>query len=64
MKTCEHCPFPRRCEPAERCIAYKKDAEAVILPEPAPVPVVTTSGVGMTGKIKSGKKAKTNAKLH
>ena len=58
MKTCKNCPFPRRCEPADRCIAYKTGAEPVILPEPVPVPVMTTRGFGVTGKAKSGKKGK------
>lgn len=56
MKTCEHCPYPHRCMPQERCIAYKIGGEGGTLPEPVSHPVATTSGVGMTGKIKTGKK--------
>jgi len=68
MEICEHCPYPHRCGPQERCIAYKIGGEGDILPEPVEVrvfhPVMTTDGIGMTGKIKSGKKkAKKNAKL-
>jgi hypothetical protein len=49
--------MPRRCLSAERCIVYKEDAEAMVLPEPKPVPVKTSFGVGSTGK-----KAKKGAK--
>jgi len=55
MQTCEHCPFPRRCENQERCVAYKTDAVPVTLPEPVSVPVITSQGVGMTGKPKKAK---------
>lgn len=50
MKTCEHCPYPKRCIPADRCIAYKIGAEPVILPDPKPMEINTTFGVGTTGK--------------
>lgn len=56
MQTCPNCPFPRRCTSQERCIAYKIGAEPVILPDPKPVPVKTSFGSGLTGKIKKGKK--------
>lgn len=62
MNICDNCPFPRRCEPAERCIAYKKDAEPVILAEPTPVPVKTTTGVGMTSPLRKSAKKKKAAK--
>jgi hypothetical protein len=62
MNICDNCPFPRRCEPAGRCIAYKKGAEPVIMPEPTPVPVKTTGGVGMTGMIKKTLKKKATKK--
>lgn len=65
MNTCENCPYPSRCAAQDRCIAYKIGGEGGILPEPVSHPVATTSGVSMTGKIKSGKKKATrNAKLH
>jgi len=38
------------------CIAYKIGGEGGILPEPVSHSVMTTDGIGMTGKIKSGKK--------
>jgi len=56
MQTCEHCPYPARCEMQQRCIQSKINATPVILPEPVPVPVKTSNGIGMTGKIKTGKK--------
>ena len=49
MNTCENCPLPRRCLSADRCIVYKEGAVSVDNPEPAPVPVSTTFGIGMTG---------------
>lgn len=55
MNICEHCPFPRRCENQDRCVAYKTDAVPVTLPEPVSVPVITTQGSGMTGKPKKTK---------
>lgn len=58
MELCEHCPYPHRCKPQQRCIAYKKDGVSVTLPEPVPHPVITSSGISMTGKIKTGKKKK------
>lgn len=62
MNICSNCPFPRRCEPQNRCIAYKKDAEPVIMPEPQSVPVKTSNGIGMTGKIKRTVKKKATKK--
>ena len=56
METCNNCPFPKRCIPANRCIAYKVDATPVVLPEPKPVPVKTSFGIGMNGKAKKAKK--------
>jgi len=35
---------------------YKKGAQSVTLPEPVSHPVITSNGIGMTGKIKTGKK--------
>ena len=52
METCEHCPLPRRCLSAERCIVYKEGAVVLPTPEPTPHPVETTSGMKMTGVIK------------
>ena len=62
MQKCEHCPYPARCEMQQRCIQNKINAKPVVLPEPIPVPVKTSSGIGMTGKIKIAKKEKKNAK--
>jgi len=56
MNVCEHCPYPHRCGAQKRCIMYKKGAQSVTLPEPVSHPVITSSGIGMTGKIKTGKK--------
>lgn len=56
MKLCEHCPYPSRCEMQQRCIRQKINATPVVLPEPMPVPVKTSNGIGMTGKIKAAKK--------
>ena len=56
MTPCDKCPYPSRCESQDRCIVYKIGGEGGILPEPVSHPVATTSGVGMTGKIKTGKK--------
>ena len=56
MNLCEHCPYPHRCEPQQRCIAYKKDGVSVTLPEPVSHAVITSSGIGMTGKTKPKKK--------
>lgn len=58
MEICDNCPFPRRCEHQVRCIAYKKGAEPVIMPEPAPVPVLTSTGIGMTGPMRKTSKKK------
>lgn len=60
MKTCEHCPFPKRCIPADRCIAYKIGAVSYEAPAPKPMEVNTTFGVGSTGTApsKSSGKAK------
>ena len=62
MNVCENCPYPRRCEPQGRCIAYKKDAKPAIMTEPTPVPVLTSTGISMTGFIK--KPAKKKAKKY
>lgn len=53
MKTCEHCPYPKRCIPADRCIAFKIGAEPVILRDPKPIEINTTYGVGTTAKDKA-----------
>ena len=53
MKTCEHCPYPKRCIPADRCIAFKIGAEPVILADPKPIEINTTYGVGTTAKAPS-----------
>lgn len=59
MNICDNCPYPSRCGAQQRCIAYKKDAESVTLPEPVSHPVITSAGVGMTGNVKTGKKKAT-----
>lgn len=58
MNVCENCPYPRRCEPQGRCIAYKKGAKPVIMQEPKSVPVMTSTGIGMTGFVKKPPKKK------
>lgn len=64
MQICKNCPYPARCEAQQRCIAHKIGGVGTELPAPIPHPVKTTSGVSMTGKIKTGKKkaAKKNGK--
>ena len=37
---------------------YKIGAKPVIMPEPEPVPVMTSNGIGMTGIIKKTSKKK------
>ena len=56
MNHCENCPYPKRCEAQERCIVHKITNTPVILPQPTPQPIETTSGVKMSGIIKKGKK--------
>lgn len=56
MNLCNNCPYPNRCNAQQRCIAYKIGGVGTELPEPVSHPVKTSSGVGMTGKIKTGKK--------
>ena len=56
MNLCDNCPYPHRCGAQKRCIAYKKDGVSVTLPEPVSHPVITSNGIGMTGKVKTGKK--------
>ena len=58
MNVCQNCPYPRRCEPQGRCIAYKKDAKPVIMTETKPVPVLTSTGISMTGFVKKPPKKK------
>ena len=58
MNTCSKCPYPSRCQAQARCIAYKNDAKPVIMQEPKSVPVMTSTGIGMTGTIKQTFKKK------
>ena len=62
MQTCTHCPYPARCSAQERCIAYKIGGTGTELPPPVPHAVITSSGISMTGKVKTvlKKKAKKN----
>jgi len=58
----DKCPYPTRCQAQARCIAYKKDAKPVIMQEPKSVPVMTSTGIGMTGAIKQTFKKKAKKK--
>ena len=58
MSICDKCPYPKRCQAQARCIAYKKDAKPVIMQEPKSVPVMTSTGIGMTGILKKTSKKK------
>lgn len=51
MKVCPDCPYRGRCENMDRCI-QKRNTVSIELPQPKPVPVSTTSGVVMSGKVK------------
>lgn len=62
MQACNKCPMPRRCVSSGRCIVYKEGAVAVSNPEPKPVPVMTSSGIKMTGPIKKAAPKKAIAK--
>lgn len=56
MNHCEGCPYPKRCAAQERCIAHKSTATPVVIPQPKPQPIETTSGSRLSGIIKKGKK--------
>lgn len=71
MNVCPDCPYRGRCESMGRCI-QKRNAVSIELPQPKPVPVITSNGNVMSGKVKddnsivqkaktafSGKKART-----
>lgn len=58
MSICDKCPYPKRCQAQARCIAYKNDAKPVIMQEPESVPVMTSTGIGMTGILKKTSKKK------
>ena len=58
MNTCKNCPYPRRCQAQERCIAFKIGAQPVEIPDPIPQPIDTTSGTRMSGLLKKAKKKK------
>lgn len=62
MSICDKCPYPKRCQAQARCIAYKNDAKPVIMQEPKSVPVMTSTGIGMTGTIKQTFKKKAKKK--
>lgn len=62
MNICDKCPYPTRCQAQARCIAYKNDAKPVIMQEPESVPVMTSTGIGMTGTIKQTFKKKAKKK--
>lgn len=62
MNTCSKCPMERRCLSAGRCIVYKEGAVAVSNPEPTPVPVMTSTGIKMTGAIKKAMPKKASSK--
>ena len=56
MTPCKNCPYPAKCLNQGRCIVYKEGGIAPELPQPKPVAVKTSFGVGMTGKVKKAKK--------
>ena len=62
MSICDKCPYPKLCQAQARCIAYKNDAKPVIMQEPESVPVMTSTGIGMTGTIKQTFKKKAKKK--
>ena len=62
MNNCSKCPLPRRCLSAGRCIVYKEGATPVVNPEPTPVPVLTSTGLKMTGVVKKVAPKKSTAK--
>lgn len=62
MEVCNNCPMERRCLSAGRCIVYKEGAVAPTNPEPKPVPVKTSFGIGMTGVVKKAAAKKSSAK--
>ena len=62
METCNNCPLPRRCVSSGRCIVYKEGATPVHNPTPKPHPVMTSSGLSMTGVIEKVTPKKATAK--
>lgn len=51
MKVCPDCPYRGRCANMGRCI-QKRNAVSIELPQPKPVPVITSNGNVMSGKVK------------
>ena len=51
MIICPDCPYRGRCENMGRCI-QKRNAVSMELPQPKPVPVITSNGNVMSGKVK------------
>ena len=62
MTPCDNCPYPVKCLNQDRCIVYKIGAVAPELPQPKPVPVKTTYGIGTTGQTGIAKKRKASKK--
>lgn len=51
MIVCPDCPYRGRCESMGRCI-QKRNTVSMELPQPKPVPVITSNGNVMSGKVK------------
>jgi hypothetical protein len=51
MNVCKDCPYRGRCANMGRCI-QKRNAVSMELPQPKPVPVLTSNGTIMSGKVK------------
>ena len=51
MQVCSDCPYRGRCSNMGRCI-QKRNAVSIELPQPKPVPVITSNGNVMSGKVK------------
>ena len=58
METCKQCPKPSRCVARDKCFEGRQPAQSVVLAEPKPMRVLTTSGYGMTSEPKETKKRK------
>lgn len=52
MYNCDSCPYPARCDARGHCISGKARPEGESLPQPKPMPVLTTAGMGTTGVAK------------
>jgi len=63
MLTCNSCPYPVRCANRGHCISGKVREAGDSLPQPKPMQVMTTAGMGMTSEApKTAPKIKTRKK--